>query len=431
MMRAPLLFLLFTRHAFAQNPTHEVPSEAELVARIKARVKDQMTHIPQYTCLETLQRFQKPAGRRAAVQPLDTVRLEVLFAGDKEFFSSPGTSEFKNSDPSKYISTGMIGTGVFAGFMQAIFASDVAIFDYADYRIETDLDGRRSARYDFHVPLTQSSYTLTIDGVTAKTAYQGTFWADPATYDLLRLDVKASDIPPILQTSSVANAVDFAPTRIGEVERWLPRGGTIMMEHNSGEQSIDHFTFTNCRSYQAESSVSFSDAEPTSAAPVNPVEPAKPARRAATAEVIPGGLTVRITLLSAFADRSAVGDPVEGKVVGNVMAHGAIIIPNGALAHGRIRLFQKPDGFDDYTAAGIEFEEIELAVGSVPFAAELQSGSSPVRGVGWKPPTKETEPGIWREAVVPRAPAVGIFFIRGGHFTIPPGIHMIWKTRTP
>jgi hypothetical protein len=64
----------------------DLPPGVLLVSRVKARVKEQMAHMPQYTCLETFERSRKRAGPEGELTSQDAVRLEVLFTGKKEFF---------------------------------------------------------------------------------------------------------------------------------------------------------------------------------------------------------------------------------------------------------------------------------------------------------------------------------------------------------
>jgi hypothetical protein len=64
----------------------DLPPGVLLVSRVKARVKEQMAHMPQYTCLETFERSRKRAGPKGELTSQDAVRLEVLFTGKKEFF---------------------------------------------------------------------------------------------------------------------------------------------------------------------------------------------------------------------------------------------------------------------------------------------------------------------------------------------------------
>jgi hypothetical protein len=97
-MKSRGLLLCLLLAPLAATP-QDLPPGVLLLARIKARVKEQMTHMPQYTCIETLERSHKAGGPTGQLKPQDTVRLEVLVTDRKEYFDSPGGHKFKDDDP--------------------------------------------------------------------------------------------------------------------------------------------------------------------------------------------------------------------------------------------------------------------------------------------------------------------------------------------
>jgi hypothetical protein len=442
------LFLLLAPEVSPQSYSPELPPGVLLLSRIKARVKRQFLHMPEYTCLETLDRFHKPSGRKAVEKQLDTVRIEVLFAGNREFYDSPGGHDFKESDAAKFISSGMIGDGMFAGHLKNIFVDDHGLFEY---RGEEDLDGRRAARFDFRVPSLQSAYVVAVSGARANVSMVGKFWANPVTYDLVRIKIDAAEIPPILQTTRIVTTVDYAPTRIGADETLLAQTGDLLMVRESGEVAYDRFDFTHCRAYHADSTISFDDPGPGAPAGAASGVGAKPQP---AAQAIPAGLNVVIALTVPLTDDAAVGDPVEGKIVGSVAGRGgAAIVQDGALVHGRVRQLEKSSDFGGYFSIGLEFTDIDAGGMPLRFFAELQSADS-ISGLEWNlatrgasaatpgkqspigllfpnslPSDSEAERQTAEHIRPPDLPGVGSFFMRGAHFEIPAAFRMIWKTR--
>jgi hypothetical protein len=425
LLRALLLGLVFAPDVRPQSLSPELPPGVLLLSRVKARVKRQFVHMPEFTCLETLDRFHKPGGRKAVEKQLDTVRLEVLFAGKEEFFDSPGGRNFRESDPSKFIAAGMIGNGMFASHLKSIFVDDNGIFKY---RGEEDLNGRRAARFDFHVPSLQDDYVISVPGAQASVGVAGTFWADPVTYDLIRLTIDADEIPPILQTSQIVTTVDYAPTRIGVDDALLAQTGTMLLVRNSGETAFDRFEFTHCRAYQAESTLSFDDPVPVPAGGVRDAVPRPPA------QVIPAGLSVTIALTVPLTDRMMAGELVEGKVAGNVVARGGVVIPNGSLVHGRVRRLERFSESGGYFSIGLEFTDIDAGGTPLRFFADLQNVDE-IPALERTLVSDHTQLGPMSQLrtidriTMPELPGVGSFFMRGAHFEIPAGFRMIWKTR--
>jgi hypothetical protein len=423
--RALVLCLVFTPEVRLQSLSPDLPPGVLLLSRIKARVIRQFVHMPEFTCLETLDRFHKPGGRKAVEKQLDTVRLEVLFAGKEEFFDSPGGRNFRESDPSKFIAAGMIGNGMFASHLKSIFVDDNGLFKY---RGEEDLNGRRAARFDFHVPSLQDDYVISVPGARASVGVAGTFWADPVTYDLIRLTIDPDEIPPLLQTSQIVTTVDYAPTRIGADDALLAQTGTILLVRESGETAFDRFEFTHCRAYQAQSTLSFDDPVLVPAGGAAAATPHPPV------QAIPAGLSVTIALTAPVTDSVMVGELIEGKVAGNVAARGVVVIPDGSLVHGRVRRLERFSESGGYFSIGLEFTDIDVGGTPLRFFADLQNVDE-TPALERALVSEQTQLGAMSQLrsidriTMPELPGVGSFFMRGVHFEIPAGFRMIWKTR--
>ena len=128
-MKSRGLFLCALLAPYTAAP-QDLPPGVLLVSRVKAHAKEQMAHMPQYTCLETIERSRKRAGPKGQLKSQDTVRLEVLYTGHKEFFDSPGGRDFKEEDPRVFVGSGLIGNGMFAGHLQTLFVNDQGLFTY-------------------------------------------------------------------------------------------------------------------------------------------------------------------------------------------------------------------------------------------------------------------------------------------------------------
>ena len=169
-------------------------------------------------------------------------------------------------------------------------------------------------------------------------AWSGTFWADPVTFDLIRLEVRADEIPPLLEINDAITTMEYARTRIGQADVLLPQTGELRLLGTSGEESLAHVEFTHCRSFQTETSISFAEPDsPQGLAQPIPATPNHSAPPVAGTLLLPAGLTVTIALDAPVTDRAAVGELIEGHVVGNVLFHGKALIPAAATVHGRIR----------------------------------------------------------------------------------------------
>src|ERR1700677_1324758 len=79
-------WLVIASSAAAQD----LAPETVLLARIKSHMREEFSHVTNYTCLETTARFHAAPGPQAKAQlklaPLDTVRLEIVYANHHEWY---------------------------------------------------------------------------------------------------------------------------------------------------------------------------------------------------------------------------------------------------------------------------------------------------------------------------------------------------------
>jgi hypothetical protein len=66
-------------------------SNEVLLTRIKAHMREEFSRVPNYTCLETTDRFYRFLGRpkKNGIFPLDTVRLEIVYSDHHEWYAAP------------------------------------------------------------------------------------------------------------------------------------------------------------------------------------------------------------------------------------------------------------------------------------------------------------------------------------------------------
>src|ERR1700690_1719084 len=86
-----------------------LPPDLDLLTRIKIRMAENLGRLPNYTCLQTIERTRRPSGSDK-FNPLDIVRLEVAFVESKEVFGWPGGNKIAESEITNLVS-GTIGNG--------------------------------------------------------------------------------------------------------------------------------------------------------------------------------------------------------------------------------------------------------------------------------------------------------------------------------
>jgi hypothetical protein len=72
----------------------DLAPDAQLLSRIKSHMREELSHAPNYTCLETIYRFRRDRGfhplSHARLAALDKVRLDIVYSNHREWYGSPG-----------------------------------------------------------------------------------------------------------------------------------------------------------------------------------------------------------------------------------------------------------------------------------------------------------------------------------------------------
>ena len=263
---------------------------------------------------------------------------------------SPGLAQrrFEDKNLTSFVSSGMIANGMFALHAHNLFVNDTAAFEY---RGEENLDGRDAVRYDYRIAQFMSGYRISSRGASATVATRGSFWFDPVTLDLFRLDVSGDEIPTELGLAEFVVKTYYAREHIAGSDALLPQRAELVLTHFSGEANRNVVAFSACRQYGSESTISF---EP-------PPEPGSELPRPEVRQVdLAAGLLVPVALETGIDSKSAsVGDAVRARVRQDVRQKGQLVLPAGAVISGRIRSLDRFSAPEPYFLMGIELSEVE------------------------------------------------------------------------
>ncbi len=405
----------------------DLPREVLLLAHFKERMRQVLSLVPNYTCLETIQRSVQYRHAKA-FSPLDAVILEVSNLEGKELLAWPGARRFEEEDVSSFPSGGLMGSGVFASYAHTIFLHATTTIRYDG---DEDIVGHTVARFDFHVPAIWSGYQIQAYGASAKVAITGSFWIDSASLELVRMEVRSDEVPAELGIERTVTVIDYARMRIGNSDVLLPQAGRLLMTLLSGEVHRNDIQFSHCHEYSAESAIRFDMPETPAPAPAPRVRKRD----------LPAGLTVPIELDTVIDSGTAhVGDPLRGHVTNDVRRKAKILIPKGAVVRGRIRGLERLHSPETALDLTIELAELEWENTSAEFYGELLPKSAEqvenlslntailsggVRGVPLP------HPAATEEAPAPQIPGTGVLRMTGTRFHIPAGLRMNWRTLEP
>jgi len=237
----------------AALPGQDLPPWVLLLARVKAHGRAAFEHIPDYACLETIHRFEK-SRNAASFRPIDTLHLEVASAGGKELLARQGAARFEDGDLRGFISQGVISSGAFSSTPLNLFVRDVARITPLPQ--EGILAGT-TLGFHFEESVMTAGFSVQSGGGKGQAGLRGTFWVDPQTLDLVRIEEQAVDLPPMLLMRDLTTSIDYARTRIGSSDPLLPQSAETVITDFYGVERKNAIEFTGCREYTSESVIHF------------------------------------------------------------------------------------------------------------------------------------------------------------------------------
>lgn len=335
--------------------------DPQLLNRVRYHMSQMLTHLPNYTCLQTIERSERRAPKKKPGL-VDVVRIEVALVEGKELFSWPGTGKFVDTEIGDMVKGGAIGTGTFGLHAKAVFMGGVATYKYEGTE---EIRGKKAHKWTFTVPQPRSGYHLR-DGLNeAVVGYSGAFWIEAATLDAIRLEVHADDIPQTLRLANTSDAVEYQRVRIGDADFLLPASAELHMLDRGGNENINRTTFSRCRQYSGESRLLLDEED---------LAAAKAEKQPERVMDAPPNVYLDLALESDIVLKSAaVGDPVTAILQKPAKFGTGVIIGKGALLHGRITHIRRGNigGRIPAVAAGVRFVELEAPGWRIRLAATL------------------------------------------------------------
>jgi hypothetical protein len=181
-VRPEFVFLVLSTAAWAWQEPNAKP-QPDLSRQIRQRMAANLAGLPNYTCLETIDRalHRQPAKKLLF---RDRIRMEVAFIAASEMFSWPGAAHFEADLLDQLPPTGASGAGGFGGWTRSLFGPSAP--DLAGGG-ECMVEGRRGLKYNFSVPVEASKYAVTSGGRAALLPYKGYLCVDADALQIMEL----------------------------------------------------------------------------------------------------------------------------------------------------------------------------------------------------------------------------------------------------
>ena len=232
-----------------------------------------LSNLPSFLCTQVTQQFSTGKNTTRWHRG-DTLTSRLVFNEGREQRSL----EFVNDKPAKHSGlesrTPLSTEGEFGMLLDSILGStSAASFSWKGW---DRVRGRPAAVFDYAVDKAHSRLSLSLsDFAHAVVAYHGSIYADPSTGAVWRVTNAITDIPPEVQTKSIATIIEYDETPIGGATYLLPVQARVTLF--TGSRNLrNEIQFRNYRKFEADSTIIYrtgelnnsADAPKPSASPV-------------------------------------------------------------------------------------------------------------------------------------------------------------------
>jgi hypothetical protein len=356
-----LLIVTIATVLLGEQPFH--PNER--LAQVRRVLADREKRLPDYECVQTVDRryymrrhvdstvpcdrIRSLDSKGLVLQSTDRLRLDIKVSQGDEIGSWQG-SPFTSRDIFKLIGGGPYATGMLGSLISDIFLNDGAAYKYLG---EETAAGTTLSAYSYKVPLESSHYRVKAGSQWAVTAFDGTFWLDSSTLDLKRLLVQARNLPRETSECDASIAVDYQKVHVAAGEVLLPQQSLMSVTMQDAREGRVTAVYSACHEYRGEAVIHF-DEVPVAAETKASVAAAPP---------LPAGLPFSLALTESIdTDVVAAGDVVRARVRKPILdpRSKTLLVPAGAIVQGRILQMRRSLDPPRHFAIALQLEKLEL-----------------------------------------------------------------------
>jgi hypothetical protein len=340
---------------------------------------------------------------------LPAIRVTAGVINGKELYALPANEDDRSRLRQVMAVFAKGGTGSFALYSRAVFLTTDASF-YG--MVNESKDGISLSRTGFAMAQDGSTYALNVGGERVRLGYTGSIWMEPATFEMVRLALRADDPPAGSDIKSVSQSFVFGHTRFPAHTVLMPVSMEFDLQERSGDQRLLTAHFSDCRQYVSKRGDQFVEAAPgppieMAASPAGEVAPAVVAPAVVAPAVVaptvvapavnagarpegpflPAKLELQTQLSEAIDERTTVqGTRLSLTVTRDVKQKGNVMVPKGAAIRGVVtriirQVFAISQDWKAYYLVGIRLDTVTAGAGQFQLVANLESLASAGRMV--------------------------------------------------
>lgn len=219
------------RNAAAHSPAVAEEGQSRkdwpvILARVRSNALAYSAQLPDFICKQTTRQYIRSVTPTVGWKIAGSFAAELSFYDRKEHYEIltvnrqpvPGGTTMENLG-------GGLSIGEFGSALRGLFEHRTQ----AEFRLigPKRINRRKTLCIAFEVSQERSRRFITLNDSTIITAYRGRCWVNPDTYEVVRLEKKAVDIPREFPVTQFDMSVDYAPVAISGVSYWLPKEAEI------------------------------------------------------------------------------------------------------------------------------------------------------------------------------------------------------------
>lgn len=227
----------------------------QLIEKTRANTIAAVDEMPDFVVKQRIRRSVAYAGTNN-FQGLDRLIVAVSYRADgrEEYrlLSQNGVVKSESRNRSDYSEVGgTSSTGEFVTVLSTVFRPESETrFEFLD----TDLlRGRRALVYDFSITRDRARQQITSYGYIADSTtsgMSGRIWIDRELGRVLRLDSRATEIPPDFPVTAARRVIDYEWVTIGDDDFLLPSSSDVRLTFRERAKSYESKNFIEFKDYQ-------------------------------------------------------------------------------------------------------------------------------------------------------------------------------------
>jgi hypothetical protein len=234
-------------------PAGKMPTEEswpQFLEATRAKAIAYTDELPNFICTQITQRFVRffPSGWRQ----VDNFVAELSYFDKKEHYKILTVANQITTTATIENLSGTRSTGEFGSALRALFEPGTR----ASFRLEgmDQSNGHETVRVGYQVPKDTSSRTINYNNErNIITAYRGRCWIDPNSYQVVRLEDKAINIPENFPITRSEGFIDYDLADIAGTKYWLPvRAEVLLIEGAAKLHTRNTIEFKRYRKFEAE-----------------------------------------------------------------------------------------------------------------------------------------------------------------------------------